>query len=183
MKTLTPITAEAFEKIASYLGPCELVDGEIITMVPGGIPHSTVSANVTGVLVAYSRKKKNGRILANEAGVVVKRNRDTVRGADALYISYKRLPTGVKWKGFLRQPPELVAEVLGDDDTWKNIEKKVDEYHAFGVDLVWVADPRTLSVRVYPRKGEPSVLHETDYISGGKLLPGFRCKVAEFFLD
>ena len=126
---------------------------------------------------------KAGRVLTNETGVVVKRDPDSVRGADVLFISYQRLPATEQWEGFLRQPPELVAEVLGADESWKKMEEKIAEYHAFGVDLVWVADPRMLAVRLCPRGGEPSVLHGSDELTGGNVLPGFRCKVSEFFAD
>jgi len=31
------------------------------------------------------------------------------------------------------------------------MEEQIDEYHAAGVDLVWVLDPRTLTLRVRAR--------------------------------
>ncbi|MCY3017950.1 MAG: Uma2 family endonuclease [Planctomycetota bacterium] len=183
MRTAALVTIEEFERMAHGLGPCELVDGEIVAMSPGHFKHSRVTATVAFILETYARRSKHGRALTNEAGVVVSTERHTVRGADAAFISYKRLPAGKECRGFLRQPPELVVEVLGVDDTWPGIEKKVSDYHGFGVDVVWVADPRTLSVRVYPKRGEPYVLHEKDVIAGGKLLPGFQCRVSEFFVD
>ena len=120
-------------------------------------------------------------MLTNETGIVVKRDPDTVCGADVLFISYRRLKASQRWRGFLRQPPELVVEVLAEDDSWKKIEAKVAEYHSFGVDLVWIADPKTLSVRVYPRGDKPTVCPKGGELSGGRALPGFRCKVARFF--
>jgi Uma2 family endonuclease len=181
MRKLAPISISDFERIAPMLGPCELINGEIVRMSPGHIPHSVVSANITVVLGNYVRQAKNGRVLANESGVVVKRDLDTVRGADAVYVSNRRLPANTKHTGFLRVPPELVVEVLGEEESWSEIEQKVAEYHGIGVDMVWVADPKTLSVRLYPKKGEPYVLQTKDEIAGGKLLPGFKCKVSEFF--
>jgi Uma2 family endonuclease len=183
MRTATLIRTEEFERLAHALGPCELVNGEVVAMSPGHFKHSRVTMNVAYILEGYARRSRHGRALTNEAGIVVDAEHDTVRGADAAFVSFKRLPAGKRHRGFLRQPPELVVEVLGDDDTWKVVEEKVAEYHALGVDMVWVADPRTLSVRLYPKRGEPHVLHEKDTITGGKLLPGFTCLVAEFFID
>jgi hypothetical protein len=40
MRTATLLRAEAFARIAEVLGPCELVNGEIIPMSPGGLRHS-----------------------------------------------------------------------------------------------------------------------------------------------
>lgn len=183
MKTLAPIKADDFARIAAVLGPCELVEGEIVPLAPAGMEHSEVTMRILLALVAWNRQAKKGRVLTNEIGLVVKEDPDTVRGADVLFISYKRLPAAEKWKGFLRHKPELVVEILSADVSWKKMEEKVAEYHAFGVDLVWVADPQTQSVRLYPKGKASRVLHGQDELAGGHLLPGFRCKVVEFFVD
>ncbi len=173
------MTAERFERLAATLGPCELVKGDVIPMSPGGIEHSRVEAKIVIALGIWARQAKLGRVLSGEAGIVVERDPDTVRGADVLYISYRRLPKGRKWTGFLRHRPELVVEVLGLKDTWEEMDQKVAEYHAFGVDLVWVADPHTQSVRACPKGSHPSTLHGSDLLSGARLMPGFRCKVSD----
>jgi Uma2 family endonuclease len=77
-------------------------------------------------------------------------------------------------------PPELVVEVLGGDVSWTDVEEKIAEYHAFGVDVAWVLDPRMLAVRVYPRAGEPMTLHGEDELTA-RHPAGFRCRVKELF--
>jgi Uma2 family endonuclease len=183
MPVTTLLTAEDFAKIAPLLGPCELVKGEIVHMAPGGLEHSEVSTNITLLLGVYVRRKRLGRVLSNEAGIVVAKDPDTVRGADVAFISYERLPKGQRFRSFLRHRPELVVEVLGEDQSWEKMNEKVADYHAFGVDLVWVADAHTETVRVYPKGGEPLVRQRNEELSGGELLPGFSCKVADFFTD
>jgi Uma2 family endonuclease len=181
MATVAPITALDFERIATVLGPCELVRGEVQRMTPGGIGHSSVTLRVAFALESWNQRTRRGRVLTNEAGVVVAHDPDTVRGADALFISYERLPAAAAPSGYLTVPPELVVEVLARDESWSRVEQKVAEYHAFGVDLVWVADPQTRSVRVYPRGQESSLLPPDGELDGGALLPGFRCSLAELF--
>jgi len=182
MGTLTLIKADDFERMAPLLGPCELVKGEIVQMAPSGMGHSEVTTNICWLLLTHVKRAKSGRVLTNEAGIVVAQDPDTVRGADVLYLSYQRLAKAEKWKGFLRHPPELVVEVFADDDSWQKMETKIAEYHAIGVDMVWVAEPKTQSVRLYPKGGEPYVLHSNATIED-KALPGFRCSVSEFFED
>ncbi len=177
------MTVDEFEQVAESLGPCELIKGEVVFMSPGGFFHSQTSSNIGGLLRDCCEKEKCGRVLTNEAGVVTDPGLGTVRGADALYISYKRLAKGKGYEGFLRTPPELVAEVEGKDDTWKKLKQKVDEYHNLGVDLVWVADPKTRSVRIYPRGGKPLLKHDGEFIDGGKVLPKFKCRISRFFED
>ena len=56
-------------------------------------------------------------------------------------------PSDTQITGFLEVPAELIIEVLSDDTSWSGMETKIGEYHTAGVDLVWVLDPRTLSLR------------------------------------
>ena len=152
-------------------------------MAPGGLEHNEITCRIYDLLRDWNKRSKRGRVLTNETGIVVKEDPDTVRGADVLFISFKRLPAAEKWTGFLRQRPELVVEVLSEDVSWKKMEEKVADYHGFGVDRVWVVDPKTQSVRLYPKGKPATLLHDSDELSAGGLLPGFRCTVSEFFAE
>jgi Uma2 family endonuclease len=183
MPTLAKLTAGDFARIAPVLGPCELIRGEIVPMSPRGFRHSRVTLNACVLLERYAAQHAAGRVVTGEAGVIVGRDPDTVRGADVAFISYERLPGGASVEGFLDRPPELIVEVLADDVSWQKLEERIAEYHACGVDVVWVLDPRTLALRRYPRGEAPSVLHDNDEVTGEPVLPGFRCRVAEFFRE
>jgi Uma2 family endonuclease len=184
MRTAALISAEDFALIAHVLGPCELVKGEIIPTSPGGVRHSRVSGNAYWILESHCRTRDIGRVLTNEAGVIVARRPDTVRGADVAYISYARLPKGGPLPtGFLQQPPELVIEVLGEATSWEKMEEKVADYHGLGVDLVWVLDPQTLSLRVYERDRAPRLIRDTETASADPYVPGFSSQVSAFFQD
>lgn len=181
MRTSTLLRAEEFERIAHVLGPCELVKGEIIPMSPGGIRHSEVTVRACFLLESHNRAHRLGRVLSGEAGIIVARKPDTVRGADVAFISYQRLPKDATVKGFLQHPPELIIEVLSDDVSWGEMEEKIAEYHRAGVDLVWVLDPRTVTLRAYPRDAAPVLFRDTETVSADPHVPGFTCQVAEFF--
>lgn len=183
MRTATLLTAEGLERIADVLGPCELVKGEIIRMSPGGLEHSRISLRVGFLLESHNRIRRLGQVLTNEAGIVVARKPDTVRGADVAFISHERLPKDSSPSGFLQHPPELVVEVLGVDASWAKMEEKIGDYHGAGVDLVWVLDPRTRTVHAHPRGAAPVLLREPDTVSAEPFMPGFTCRVAEFFED
>ncbi len=183
MRTAALLTAEDFARVAHVLGPCELVKGEIDPMSPGGVRHSRITLNACSLLDAHCRPRNLGRVLTGEAGLIVARRPDTVRGADVAFISYTRLPKGPVQKGFLQQPPELIIEVLSEDTSWEKIEEKVAEYHALGVDLVWVLDPQTMSLRAYGRGASPILRRDADTVSADPHVPGFTCRVAAFFED
>lgn len=181
MRTAALLSAEDFALVAQVMGSCELVKGEIIPMSPGGMRHSLVTANAFRVLDAHCRPLKIGRVLTGEAGVIVARRPDTVRGADVAFISYQRLPKGPTEHGFLKQPPELVIEVLSMATSWEKMEEKVADYHAMAVDLVWVIDPQTMTLRAYPRGATPVLLRDSDTASADPHVPGFVVAVGAFF--
>jgi Uma2 family endonuclease len=183
VRTSTLLRAEEFARVADVLGPCELVNGEIVRMSPGGFRHSKVTVRAVFLLEAHNQVHRLGHVLAGEAGFIVRRGPDTVRGADVAFISYQRIPKGTQIAGFVEQAPELVIEVLGDDKSWGEMEEKIADYHAAGVDLVWVLDPRTLTLHAYPRGASPVLLHEADAANANPYVPGFSCRVADFFAD
>jgi Uma2 family endonuclease len=181
MRTSTLLRAEEFARVAEVLGPCELVNGEIIPMSPGGLRHSEITGRACFLLESHNRLQRLGRVLTGEAGFIVRRGPDTVRGADVAFISYGRLPKDTQITGFLEVPAELIIEGLSDDTSWAEMEKKIGEYHATGVDLVWVLDPRTLTLQVCARGASPVLLREADIASADPHMPGFSCRVADFF--
>ena len=183
VRTSTLLRAEEFARVADVLGPCELVNGEIIPMSPGGFRHSKATVRASFLLEAHNQAHRLGHVLAGEAGIIVHRGPDTVRGADVAFVSYQRLPRDARISGFLEQAPELVIEVLSDDTSWSEMETKIGDYHTAGVELVWVLDARTLSLRAYPRGAPPVLLREADIASADPHMPGFSCRVADFFAD
>jgi Uma2 family endonuclease len=183
MVTKTLMTAADFEAICETLGLCELVRGEIVNRSPGGLSHSFVSMNVGGLLWQWARKTKQGRVFTNEAGLVVETDPDSVRGADVAYYSYERMPRNISPEGFGATPPNLVVEVVGRGQGWREMVAKAGGYLRMGVDRVWIVDPCTRRVQVFRPDAEPVILAEADTLTDEDVLPGFSCAVREFFAD
>ena len=116
-----------------------------------------------------------------EAGVCVETDPDTVRGPDVSYYSISRVPN--RPQGYNRIPPDIVVEVLSPNDRRRAIQEKISEYITAGTTLVWVVDPVARTVMVYNSNLRGVELGENDTITGGDVLPGFACRVAEFFAD
>lgn len=83
--------------------------------------------------------------------------------------------------GYMPIIPDLAVEVISPNDLAYEITAKVNEYKAAGFPLVWVADPASKSIIVYPLGRRPLIYTVDDEISLDEVLPGFRCKVADFF--
>ncbi len=83
--------------------------------------------------------------------------------------------------GFMRVSADLVVEVLSPGDLAYDVAAKVDEYLRYNFRAVWVVQPNTCSVNVYRSDGRNALLRGDDIITCEDVLPGFRCRVSEFF--
>jgi Uma2 family endonuclease len=158
----------------------ELVRGEVIELSRPTRIHGRVCANATFKLELYSRKRKKGYVVCNDSGVQLEHDPDTVRGPDVAWyediLSFEELPK--KWGDI---PPRVAVEVLSPNDTARYITEKIHDYLDNGVELVWVIDPESRAVTIYCKTGIKK-LTEKDMLTGGDVLPGFRCKVADLFV-
>ncbi len=178
------LTAEEFARLPnpSDGSKQELVRGEIVTMPPPGFLHGTVQVNVTVAVKAFVKQHKLGRVTV-ESGVITERGPDSVRGPDVAFWSYQRVPKGDVPVVYANEPADLVAEVVSPSNTKQRMTLKVREYFDSGVRLVWVVHPEERTVTVYTKPGDGTVLWEDATLTGGDVLPGFSCPVAEFFQD
>jgi Uma2 family endonuclease len=106
-----------------------------------------------------------------------------VRKPDFSFIALNRLSVEqAQAEGHTSVVSDLVTEVVSPNDTYYEVETKVKEWKEAAVRLLWVINPETRSVRAYRADGSDATLEEDDEISGEDVVPGFRCKVREFFL-
>jgi Uma2 family endonuclease len=118
-------------------------------------------------------------VATNDTGVFTERDPDTVLAPDVVYWKTERLPELPE--GFVEVPPDLVVEVVSPGDSQSYVHRKVLHYLDHDVALVWVVDPKTRTVTVYRSRQDVRILGEAEEITGGDVLPGFSCRVAEFF--
>src|SRR5438552_3712025 len=112
------MTAEEFERRYLDVPLCELEDGKVVEVMPGGGDHSAVAHNVDRILGVWAVKSRKGRVFACEVGIITRRKPDSVRGADIAYYSYKRVPRGKRPSGFFSVAPDLAVEVIGIGKGW-----------------------------------------------------------------
>lgn len=175
------ITGEELAEMGD-IGRCELVDGELMMRSPTNWRHGNYERRFGQILGNYVDEKHLGKILVGEVGIYTRRNPDTIRGTDVLFISHKRLEQTTA-RSFLDVAPELIVEVMSPDDRWSEVKQKLREYFDIGVIQVWVADPADKTISVYRSLTKVQMLNEPDEISGGEILPEFKAKVADFFAD
>ena len=180
MSTKTLLTSDDLWKIVADGSRYELSLGELVPMTPVGIRHGVVVINLGRLLGDYVRKKGLGAV-CTEVGFRLTRNPDTVRAPDVAFISRERLPAEGIPEKFAEFPPDLAVEVLSPEDTASELLRKVEEYLDAGVPLIWVVDPATRTTTVYRSLQNVTILSSDAELTGGKVVPGFQCKVSELF--
>ncbi len=159
----------------------ELVRGELVDMSPPSGPHGAIAFEVAFIVGQFVRDHRLGRCSAAETGFRLATEPDTVRAPDFAYVSRARLPGGKVPKGYFPGAPDLAVEVLSPSEPLGQLARKIDEYFVAGTVAVWVVDPETREVRVYTDPATSQVFTDHDELTGGEVLPGFACRVADIF--
>jgi Uma2 family endonuclease len=158
----------------------ELRRGEVIELPRPKKPHGIVANNIGRIVGNYSFAVGRGYVLGNDTGVVLEETPGTVVGPDVAYCVDANTYDEVEPK-WVETPPVLAVEVLSPTDKMSQVNEKIADYLTAGVKVVWLADPELKTVTVYRPGRNHVVLKSGDDLTGGEELPGFTCKVADFF--
>jgi Uma2 family endonuclease len=78
--------------------------------------------------------------------------------------------------------PLMTAEEFCD---WvhrpEKVTRRITEYLRAGIRLIWLIDPEARDVTVYQPGKNSEVLEANQELTGGEVLPEFRCRVADIF--
>lgn len=171
------VTAE--ELLAMPRGePCELVAGEVVMLTHPVYEHGEIVGTVGSLMRAHAARSKLGKVIGR-VGFVLSRDPDTVRAPDVAFVRQDRQPK--ERAKYFPGAPDLAVEVVSPSDRLADVDDKTQQWLAAGTPLVWVVWPVTRSVTVHRAGQAPRILHEQDAITGEDVLPGFECRVAEFF--
>lgn len=176
----TLLTLDEFAALPNADEPMELVRGEVRLLSPTHEPASTVASNIFWLLSSHVRPNRFGRVYGDNAGFALLGAQHTSRSPDVAFIRADRLPAQMP-RGPIRIVPDLAVEVLSPSETASVLEDKLADYREAGTPLIWVVDPEFRHVVVHPADAPSSTLREGDTLTGGRVLPDFRCAVAELF--
>lgn len=175
------ITVEEFEQM-DFEFPVDLVRGRIEEMPPPAPAHGRVCMNIGFLLEQWVRQSGAGTVLCNDSAIVTDLDLETVRGSDVAFIRWESLPDRVLPVKAFRVAPDLVVEVLSPSQKWSKVEAKLADYLGAGVKEVWIVSIEERSVWVCGLDNGRRRLDETDALTSPEVLPGFTCRVVDFFL-
>jgi Uma2 family endonuclease len=167
--------------------PFELFDGERVYWMPSLAGHTEVIRLILRLLEAFVLKSALGEVIS-EGTFILKANSDWVKGSripDIMFYAGNRLAEYKKanpdWK---KMPyvliPDLVIEVVSLNDSYSDINRKVDYYLQDGVKEIWVIDPQAENALIHTAD-KTSRLSKDDSIRT-EILPDFALSLKELFV-
>ncbi len=159
----------------------ELLDGILVEKAMG-YRESLMAATLIMILGAYVRPRRLGVIGGADAIMRMRDGRN--RLPDVSFTAWQNVPTDeAHLQSVADFAPDLAIEVLSDGNTKAEIARKREDYFAAGTQLVWIVEPDDRTVAVYTDPDTFTLLHVSDTLTGGDVLPGFELSLAEFFND
>jgi Uma2 family endonuclease len=160
---------------------CELIDGTLVEKVMGAY-ESAVAGAMIYFLKHYLRRHRLGVVLGADGLLRILPRQ--VRIPDVAFLSWKvlggrRLPR----EPILGAAPDLAVEVLSKGNTKGEMARKLRDYFAGGVRLVWFIDPRTGTAKSYTAPDQCQTIGENGVLSGGEVLPGFKLALRDLFAE
>jgi len=170
------MTAEELLRVDAPGKLTELVRGTLVVHEPPGFRHGEVMVRVVTVLARYVEEHHLGTVVTGDAGFVLARNPDTVRGPDIAFVSRERVPHPTP-VGYPDLAPDLGVEVLSPGNRAGEVLGRVADLLSAGTTLVWVIDPARRLARVYRGDGSEDTVDADGALDGEDVVPGFTCRL------
>ena len=183
-KTLAEIDSDA---LWAFLEANELYaieyneTGELVVMPSSYLPGADEESELI-IDVGIWRRTNGG--MTPSSSVVLRIPGLGGRGPDASWVSPERLAELDDEQRRTGQVcPDFVAEIRSPSNSMTYLQRKMEEYIAYGARLGWLIDPRNRQVAIYRPDREPEVLDDPEILSGEDVMPGFEFRVRELIFD
>ncbi len=148
MKTAALVPVEEYLRTA-YSPDRDYVDGEVQERNLGERDHSTLQKRF--ILFLGNREKAWKIFVYPEQRVQVSSRRFRIPDV-CVYAG------GEPQEQIFRTPPFICIEILSPEDRWARVQERIDDYLKFGVEHVWVINPRDQRAWSYNKAGSTEIL-------------------------
>jgi len=160
-------------------GRWELVRGEVVTYMPVQPEHADCVQAISTAVESFLGGRERA-LMGPEIGFTVARDPDTVRAPD-WSLTWREQAEARRSGPWIEGGPNIAVEVISSDETWREVQEKVDEYIAAGTQVVWVINPQARTVHVIRPDAPLVALRIGDTLTGDPVLPGFALPLATLF--
>lgn len=177
----TSLTLEAFLARPDTKPASEYAHGEAIQKPMPDNAHTIIQFFLQTVIHQFLRANPIGRVRAEWRCTLGPPGGRRALVPDLSFVSHERMPAGgdARHNRYPPGAPDLIVEVLSEDQPFLRFVDKLIFCLANGVRLIWVVDPRAELVLILRPDADPAVLQVGDILDGGDVLPGFSVPVAD----
>lgn len=166
-----------------------LPNGESFELVDGRLQEKTIGArseeiagHVFAALHQFIRAHGLGHLFGSQTAYRCFSHRPRlVRKPDASFVAKGRFLNDQSPDGDISIQPDLVVESISPNDSFEEIEERVNDFLKAGVRLIWIVSPVNKTVLIRRPDKSAAMLDVTDTLSGEDVVPGFSCPVADLF--
>lgn len=167
------------ESKSKYGKLCELVDGVLVEKAVGYY-ESTIAGIIFSIINEFLSQNNLG-LVSGESGPL-RLLHGNVRMPDVSFISWDRFPDRKPPRAqVMPVAPSLAVEVISPSNTKAEMDRKLRDYFAADVKLVWFIDPQERAAKVYNSPDQFENIDEHGELSGDPLLPGLRISLKQLF--
>ena len=177
-----PMTAEEFFALPDNGTRYELVRGRLVEVTFPNFEHADVQFRIAELLRPYLRKSPVGRCVGTTA-TQTEEDPDSVRGPDACFYSFTRLPKDLRPRDWPDIAPEVAFEIWSPSNRPGEMLTKVGEFLEAGVLCVVVLNAVRGTVVLYTPEADPVILRGQDRLKLPNPLEEWNPTVAELLED
>jgi len=157
----------------------ELLDGELI-MSPVHANHGMICIRLSSLLFNFVQRQKLGEVYDSSTGFRLSER--VLLSPDIAFVSKARLKKIlIAPDKFLYGAPDLAVEVLSPSDRLREVHRKLDRYFEYGARMAWWVDWKKEQIHIYTPDNIEALTRPADVLSGGEVLPGFKCRLSRIF--
>lgn len=158
----------------------EFIDGKLEKKEVPTAKHSGIATRFVIKLGIYLEKNNIGRVYADNTLFKIGANR---RIPDAAFVSAEKVPPTGEPMDIWDFAPDIAIEVISPNERHNEVERKISDYFKAGVRQVWKIVPESKIVTIYFSPTKTKILTEKDEIVCEEILPEFRLKLSDIFID
>jgi Uma2 family endonuclease len=162
--------------------PLELTaQGALIVMSPVGGDSGKRELNLGSQLYVWNESTELGEVFSSST--IFKLPLGSQRSPDVAWVELSRWNalTKEQQEKFPPIAPDFVIELRSRTDSLTELQAKMQEYIANGVQLGWLINPQDQQVEIYRINGSVEAQQAPNTISGEEVLPGFVLNLAKIW--
>ena len=163
----------------------ELVDGELVPVMPATRNRSRVAGTVFFRMQAHLQQTRVGAVYADVwCHLDLPYDPERLRAPDVAYFGPAKLEAAGNDEIF-HVVPDLAVEVFSPTNRRKpgDFQQRVRDYLDAGVPLLWIIYPDARYAMVHRQDGTANMKREGEALDGEEILPGFRIELDDLFRE